>query len=40
MLSSSLYAMLKLSKKRSPQKLFGYDCITLYLNLAKLETVI
>ena len=30
MLSSFLYAMLKLSKKSSLQKLFGYDFITLY----------
>ena len=31
MLSSSLYAMIKLSKKSSPQKLFDYDCVTLYV---------
>ena len=31
MLSSSLYTMLKLSKTKSPQKLFQSDCITLYL---------
>ena len=30
MLSLSLYGMLKLSKTISPQKLFVYDCITLY----------
>ena len=30
MLSSSLDALLKLSKVTSPQKLFDYDCITLY----------
>ena len=30
MLSSSLYAMLKLSKTSSPQKLFDNDCVTLY----------
>ena len=32
MLSSSLYAMIKLSKTSSPQKLFDYDCVTLYSN--------
>ena len=31
MLSSSLYAMLKLYKTAFPQKLFDYDCITLYM---------
>ena len=31
MLSSSIYAMIKLSKTSSPQKLFVYDCVTLYL---------
>ena len=31
MLSSSLYAMLKLSKTTSPNKLFDYDCVTLYM---------
>ena len=30
MLSSSVYAMLKLSKTTSPQKLYSFDCITLY----------
>ena len=30
MLSSSLDALLKLSKTSSPQKLFDYDCATLY----------
>ena len=30
MLSSSLDAMLKLSKTTSPPKLFDYDCVTLY----------
>ena len=30
MRSSSLYAMLMLSKTSSPQKLFDYDCMTLY----------
>ena len=28
MLSSSLDALLKLSKRSSPQKLFDYDCVT------------
>ena len=31
MLSSSLDVFLKLSKTTSPQKLFNYDCKTLYL---------
>ena len=31
MLSSSPYAMLKLSKTSSPQKLFDYACVTLYI---------
>ena len=35
MMSSSLHTMLKLSKTSSPQKLFDYNCVTLYLNLAK-----
>ena len=30
MLSSSLDALLKLPKMISPQKLFDYDCVTLY----------
>ena len=30
MLSSSLWKMLKLSKTTSPNKLFDYDCVTLY----------
>ena len=30
MLSSSLYTILKLSKTTSPNKLFDYDCVTLY----------
>ena len=30
MLSSSIYAILKKSKTSSPQKLFDYDCVTLY----------
>ena len=30
MLSLSLDALFKLSKTTSPQKLFDYDCITLY----------
>ena len=33
MLSSSLYAMLKLSKTSSPQKLFNYGCVTLQLSV-------
>ena len=39
MLTSSLDALLKLSKTSLPQKLFDYDSITLYLNLAKLNIV-
>ena len=35
-LSSSLYAMLKPSKMKSPQKLFDYDCMTLYKEYHKL----
>ena len=31
-MSSSLDSLLKLSKMTSPQKLFDYDCITLYLH--------
>ena len=31
MLSSSLNALLKMSKMTSPKKLFDYDCITPYL---------
>ena len=31
MLSSSLDALLKLSKTTSPSKLFDYDCATLYV---------
>ena len=30
MLSSSLYVTIKLSKKSSTQKVFDYDCVTLY----------
>ena len=30
MLSSSLDTLLKVSKTTSPQKLFAYDCVTLY----------
>ena len=30
MLSSSLDTSLKVSKTTSPEKLFGYDCVTLY----------
>ena len=33
MLSSSLDALLKLSKTSSPQKLFDYDCVTLYFEV-------
>ena len=36
MLSSSLDTLLKVSKTTSPQKLFAYDCLTLYvMNVAK-----
>ena len=31
MLSSSLYTMLKMSKTTYPNKLFDYDCVTLYV---------
>ena len=31
MLSSSIDKLLKVSKTTSPQKLFAYDCVTLYL---------
>ena len=31
MLYSSLDALLKVSKTASPQKLFDYDCVTLYV---------
>ena len=30
MLSSSLDTLLKVAKTTSPQKLFAYDCVTLY----------
>ena len=33
MLSSSLYTLLKVSKATCPQKLFAYDCVTLYINM-------
>ena len=33
MLSSSLSTMLKLSKTSFPEKLFDYDCVTLYVPL-------
>ena len=33
MLSSSLDTLLKVSKTTSPQKLFAFDCVTLYLVL-------
>ena len=36
MLSPTLYTMLKLSKTSSSQKLFDYDCVTLYLNYLRL----
>ena len=39
MLSSSLDALLKLSKTSSPQKLFDYDCVTLYLVKSDLSSV-
>ena len=31
MLSSSLDTLLKVSKTTYPQKLFAYDCVTLYM---------
>ena len=34
MLSSSLDTVLKVSKTTSPQKLFDYDCVTLYEDAA------
>ena len=37
MLSLSLYTMLKLPKTSSPQKLLGYDCVTLYKHYALLR---
>ena len=39
MLSSSLYTMLKLSKTTSPNKLFDYDCVTLYITKKNLFLV-
>ena len=33
MLSSSLYTLLKVSKTTSLQKLFAYDCATLYIHI-------
>ena len=33
MLSSSLYAMTKLSKTSSPQKLFNYDCVSFFTQI-------
>ena len=33
MLSSSLDTLLKVSKTTSPQTLFSYDCVTLYILL-------
>ena len=38
MLSSSLFTMLKLSKMTSLNKLFDYDCVTLYLTSSELST--
>ena len=32
-LSSSLYTLLKLSKTTPPNKLFDYDCVTLYIEI-------
>ena len=38
MLSSSLDTLLKVNKTTSPQKLFAYDCVTLYIkSLCKLN---
>ena len=37
MLSSSLYTMLNLTKTTSPNKLFDYDCITLYIHICKMS---
>ena len=34
MLSSSLDTLLKVFKTTSPQKLFAYDCVTLYANMS------
>ena len=31
-MSSSLDPLSKLSKRKSPQKLFRYDCVTVYVN--------
>ena len=36
MLSSSLDTLLKVSKTTSPQKLFAYDCVTLYIKTANI----
>ena len=35
MLSSSLDTLLKVAKTTSPQKLFDYDCVTLYVTIKK-----
>ena len=37
MLSLSLDSLLKLSKTTSPQKLFDYDCVTLYIIMGVLK---
>ena len=39
-LLSSLYTMIKLSKTSTPQKLFDYDCVTLYNTLCDRGLVI
>ena len=39
MLSSSLDTLLKLSKTTSPQKLFDYDCMTLYNSVTKEQAI-
>ena len=33
MLSSSLDKLLKVSKTTTPQKLFAYNCVTLYMSI-------
>ena len=35
--SSSLYTRLKLSKTTSHNKLFGYDCVTLYMSRLEVD---
>ena len=37
MLSTSLHTMLRLSKTTFPNKLFGYDCVTLNVSSVKLK---